>query len=117
MNIFQGITDKLFLVKQKSILEKELVYLEERYKMTRQFVEYGNAEDEKIQEMEEMQENIVLQQNLKNLIKETKDALKRIESGKYGTCTACDGEIEVGRLKAYPSAWLCSSCAPKKSKK
>jgi RNA polymerase-binding protein DksA len=42
---------------------------------------------------------------------EIEEALKRIESGDYGYCTACDGEVAEGRLKAVPHARLCIKCA------
>lgn len=34
-------------------------------------------------------------------------ALVRLEKGTYGTCEACGGEIEDGRLEARPEARLC----------
>ncbi|ABV93153.1 transcriptional regulator [Dinoroseobacter shibae DFL 12 = DSM 16493] len=37
-------------------------------------------------------------------------ALKRIETGAYGLCMACGGEISPGRLHACPATALCASC-------
>jgi len=37
-------------------------------------------------------------------------SLQRIESGTYGTCARCGGEIAPGRLEAYPWASLCIDC-------
>lgn len=117
MAVLQSITDKLFLRKQKKILTKELRRLEEQYQLTRKFPEYGTSEDENAQEVEQFQENLGLQKNLKNLIKDTKEALKSIDSGKYGVCSVCKQPIEQGRLKIYPPAFMCASCASKKIKK
>lgn len=117
MPIIKKIQDSLFLRKQKKLLEKELARLEDQYKLTRKFPEYGSSEDENAQEVERIQENLGLQRNLKNAIRDSKEAIRKIEKGKYGICQSCGGEIEDGRLKAYPAAALCVSCANKKYKK
>jgi len=79
MEILKNIADKVFLSQQKGKLEKELARLEEQIKITKKFPEYGTSEDENAQEVEKFQENLGLQKNLKNLIKDTKEAIKRIE--------------------------------------
>jgi DnaK suppressor protein len=38
-------------------------------------------------------------------------ALARMESGNYGTCENCGGEISEERLRAEPAARLCTDCA------
>jgi len=43
-------------------------------------------------------------------IKAIRGALRRIESGDYGTCDACGEPIRCKRLEAIPSALLCASC-------
>ena len=40
-------------------------------------------------------------------------ALKRIEDGDYGYCTACDEPISASRLEVDPGALLCIECASK----
>jgi len=112
--MFKKISDRLFIAKQKSFLQKELKRLEEQYKVTRKFPEYGTSEDENVQELETFQENLSLQKNIRNLIRDTKKALSKIEKGSYGTCRECKQPIEQGRLKAYPAADLCVTCASKK---
>ena len=37
-------------------------------------------------------------------------ALRRIESGEYGTCETCGRKIPVGRLKILPYATMCVKC-------
>lgn len=115
--MLQQVSDNLFMRKQKKMLEKELAHLEEQYKITRKFPEYGTSEDENVQELEKFQENLSLQKNIKNLIRDTKKALQKIEKGSYGHCESCKGPIEQGRLKAYPGADLCVTCASKKYRK
>jgi len=38
-------------------------------------------------------------------------ALRRIEAGTYGTCTACGEAIAPQRLRALPTATRCVDCA------
>ncbi len=38
-------------------------------------------------------------------------ALARIDSGDYGNCARCGGEIGAGRLGVVPEATLCIKCA------
>lgn len=38
-------------------------------------------------------------------------ALRRMDSGDYGVCTACGLRIEAGRLEAHPYADECIDCA------
>lgn len=38
-------------------------------------------------------------------------ALKRIESGEYGACEKCGGDISEARLDVVPHAPLCATCA------
>ena len=73
--MLKKISDTLFIRKQKKILLRELTRLENQYKMTRKFPEYGTSEEENAQEVEKFQENLGLQKNLKNLIKDVKEAL------------------------------------------
>lgn len=112
--MLKKIYDVLFYRKQKKFLARELKRLEEQYKVTRQFPEYGTSEDENAQEVEKFQENLGLQKSLKNLIKDMKTALAKIDKGKYGFCEACNDPIESGRLQAYPAASLCVTCVSKK---
>lgn len=115
--MLKKISDTLFFRKQRKILENDLKKFEGQYTITRKFPEYGTSEDENVQELEKFQENLSLQKNIKNLIKDTKKALTKIEKGTYGLCEECKIAIEVGRLKAYPAADLCATCANKKFSK
>jgi DnaK suppressor protein len=44
------------------------------------------------------------------LLREVKDALRRIEQGTYGVCYECDEPISSKRLDAVPWAKFCVSC-------
>ena len=39
------------------------------------------------------------------------DALRRLERGDYGTCTACGDRIPRARLAILPEAATCAACA------
>lgn len=43
----------------------------------------------------------------------TKAALRRIEEGDYGYCSACDEPIAPKRLENDPAAMMCIDCASK----
>jgi DnaK suppressor protein len=47
----------------------------------------------------------------RNEIKEIRLALNLIETGQYGKCTACGGEIGRERLAAMPYTTKCIKCA------
>jgi DnaK suppressor protein len=54
-----------------------------------------------------------LEENSGHVLSEIDAALKRIDDGTYGICTACGTEIAPGRLEAHPWASLCVDDARK----
>jgi DnaK suppressor protein len=46
----------------------------------------------------------------RKLVTKLQQAIKRIETGTFGTCEACGGEIEEKRLVARPVTSLCFDC-------
>jgi RNA polymerase-binding protein DksA len=54
-----------------------------------------------------------LEENSGRVLTEIDAALKRIEAGTYGLCTACGKQIAPERLDAYPWAALCMDDARK----
>lgn len=44
------------------------------------------------------------------LIKKIDEAIKRIDNGTFGVCTACENDIEIKRIEARPTATLCIAC-------
>ena len=54
-----------------------------------------------------------LGENSGQVLSEIEAALKRIEEGTYGECTACGNEIAPERLEAHPWASLCIDDARK----
>lgn len=56
---------------------------------------------------ESLEENSAIMTDLEKEWNEINDALKRIESNKYGICSVCNKKIEEARLEAYPAAQTC----------
>ena len=46
----------------------------------------------------------------RKLIKKINESLMMLESGEYGYCEICGGEIGIQRLEARPTATLCIDC-------
>lgn len=50
---------------------------------------------------------VILEQRLRNDLKEIEKALAKIKKGTYGRCEKCGRPIEARRLEAKPSAIYC----------
>ena len=57
-----------------------------------------------------------LEANSEHVLTAIEEALARIDSGAFGTCTNCGGEIAVERLEAIPYATLCIDCKRKEER-
>lgn len=106
--------DEKFLKSARAKLLSEKKRLEKELKKARTFPEYGSSEDDSTLEVEDYEEGISLEKKLRNLLKDVDKALLKIEKKTYGICENCKNHIEQGRLKIYPAASLCSSCASKR---
>jgi len=60
-------------------------------------------------EMDEVLE--ALDESARTELTAIRNAMHRLDTGKYGTCTRCGGDIAEGRLDALPHTPLCASCA------
>ena len=45
-----------------------------------------------------------------NELRDIEAAMRRLNVGAYGVCIECDDELEVERLRAYPTAKRCLPC-------
>lgn len=50
----------------------------------------------------------------RNLVAKIDFALRRLDAGTYGQCTACGADIPLARLQAKPSVSLCLVCQEEK---
>lgn len=105
--MLRKISNKLFQLKQKSTLLKEKQRLEKELEMVRKFPQFGNSEEDNAQEVEAFEGYKGLETGMKNLLKEVKSALAKMDKGKYGICEICKIPIEQGRLEAFPAASTC----------
>lgn len=66
---------------------------------------YDIASDERDREI-----NMLLGDRDRRKLSLIDDALGRIDSGEYGECDECGGEVAPGRLEAMPFSRLCVTC-------
>lgn len=102
------------LVQEQARLREELGRIAKPIKNTdnfdTKFDEIGTGEDENASEIEEYTDNLAVETNLENQLKDIDEALKKIEGDAYGKCEVCGNDISIERLMAYPSAKKCTSC-------
>ena len=101
----------------KKVLEEKKNQLEKQLKESNEFPQIGYSDDDNALEVEQFQESVGLQRNIKGLLKAVNKALKKIDEGTYGMCEVCKEKIESGRIKAFPEAVLCVSHAAEKAKR
>jgi RNA polymerase-binding transcription factor DksA len=70
----------------------------------------GGSMEEESDEVENYQNLLSQEASLESRLKEIKEALEKIKTGKYGICEKCKKEIEVERLQTYPAAKTCLKC-------
>ncbi len=63
-----------------------------------------NEAADKLEELDERSEEIV---TLSARLADVRLALENIETGNYGRCEVCNGQIEEERLEANPAARTC----------
>ena len=59
----------------------------------------------------EIEKELSLLENAKDLLAQSDAALERIDDGSYGVCAHCGRSIPVARLEALPHTKLCVDCS------
>ncbi len=59
----------------------------------------------------ELEKDLTLDENTKDLLTQVEKALERISKKKYGDCEICEKPIPVNRLEALPYTTSCKDCA------
>jgi RNA polymerase-binding protein DksA len=59
----------------------------------------------------EMEKELSILENTRDILSKVEEALGRIDDGTYGTCDVCGEAIPVARLDALPYTKLCVTCA------
>ena len=75
---------------------------------------YDNHPAEIASELFQAEINNALEVHEEDLLREIRDALNRINEGKYGLCELCGKKISKERLEAIPYARLCIRCEENK---
>ena len=59
----------------------------------------------------EMEKELSILENTRDILAKVEEALVRIEDGSYGVCDVCGEAIPVARLEALPYTKMCVTCA------
>lgn len=107
---------KEFLATQKNNLIAEKEKIEDKIKKLKKYPDYGNDEEDSMQELSDYESNLSIDEQLEFLLGKIKRAIKAIDDGTYGKCSSCRKEIESGRLEIMSYAELCVTCSAKRKK-
>lgn len=111
-SFLKEIADMLLLEKTK--LEEDLSAISKKNPIhgdrNATFPEFGDEEDDNVQEIEAYTVNKPLEMSLENSLRDVIKALTRIQEGTYGICKYCDNTIDEKRLRARPTSSACVSC-------
>lgn len=106
---------KTKLEEEKALVEKELSEVGQRSEENpdnweAKPIEHGSSnadENTFADKIEEYEDKAAIVNTLERRYKEINEALEKMSSGTYGTCSVCGKEIDEERLKANPSAPTC----------
>ncbi len=108
------ITDsKLLALKKKLIKQRqELLSEAEQTLNSKISTEKESFPDPTDQAVAELDNNFLLKLRGREqrLLKKIDGAISRIDSGNYGVCESCGGQINIKRLEARPVTTLCIEC-------
>ncbi len=106
------------LLEDKERLEKELNGLAKKGRRGFRvlFKNFGSQDDEHAESVATMDNNSSLEKNLEKALKEIDKAIGKLDQGQYGICDLCGAKIAPQRLKIFPAANTCISCAKNKNK-
>ncbi len=108
------ITDsKLLALKKKLIKQRqELLSEAEQTLNSKISTEKESFPDPTDQAVAELDNNFLLKLRGREqrLLKKIDGAISRIDSGNYGICESCGGQINIKRLEARPVTTLCIEC-------
>jgi len=70
---------------------------------------FGKREEEATESLE-LEKRLAMEQRIKEQLTANDDAVRKIDSGTYGTCESCGKHIEPARLEILPTARRCMNC-------
>lgn len=103
------------LTAKKEIVEKQLRQFANKNDKIKndyetRFERIGDDQDENADEVINYTDNLAIEHELEDNLKEIEEAFLRIENGTYGICTDCGQVMSLERLEAMPEATLCIKC-------
>lgn len=107
---------KSMLLAEKARLEKELSNFSHRNTAAKtadfdtNFPNFGDDEDENAVEVAAYANNLPLEGELENELRDVISSLKRVEEKGYGVCKYCKTKIDEARLRARPTSTSCIAC-------
>lgn len=103
------------LLQQRASLEEQLITLRGGPigRVEASANHFGGHEDSTAQTTTERELEFALDDHETRELAAVNAALKRLENGTYGQCTACGIDIPPARLNAAPEAERCISCQEK----
>jgi DnaK suppressor protein len=108
------VTDlKLLAIKKKLLKQRQDLLTEAGQTLNNKIsTEKESFPDPTDQAVAELDNNFLLRLRGREqkLLKKIDEAISRIDSGTYGVCESCGGEISVKRLEARPVTTLCIDC-------
>ena len=106
---------------KKLIQEKEdLTTILEKHQIERENIRLSEASSDRSPDPStadggsmafELEKDLTLDENTKDLLTQVETSLDRIEKNKYGDCDICSEPIPVNRLDALPYTTSCKDCA------
>jgi DnaK suppressor protein len=98
----------------RTLLEERRAELQNKLRSLRETLpaDNDNVKDTEEQSVDDFVQEVdfALMQMKSQTLAKIDEAMRRLEQGRYGSCTECGTEIAAARLKAVPFAALCRSC-------
>ncbi len=107
---------KTLLLAEKARLETELSHFTHRNTKTESgepitdFPNFGDDEDENATEVAEYTNNLSLENEIENELRDVEASISRVDAGTYGICKYCKVKIDEARLHARPTSTSCVAC-------
>jgi RNA polymerase-binding transcription factor len=104
---------KLLAIKKKLLKQREELLSEAGHTLNSKLsTEKESFPDPTDQAVAELDNNFLLKLRGREqkLLKKIDEAILRIDTGSYGVCESCGGQINIKRLEARPVTTLCIEC-------
>ncbi len=105
---------RALLLAERERLLKELTAMGQQLRQVEELglVEQSSEDDygDVATEAFEREKGFALETSVQGMLRMVEDALRKLETGRYGICERCGQPIGIERLRALPFATLCIRC-------